>query len=257
MLLQGILQIRSALGSIRNIVELSRGKFRDEAFGESFDRFIGKEIEISDLLLDSLLNYIKTGTPIEKTNTIHTVIERVLTKYSSLLEEKNIITTKTFEKNLPETIVPDEQLKYILNSILLYAVSSTPPNGKIELLTKSAPPQASQSEVQASFEKGGKYIEIRVVSSCDMKSAGSPGRTLEEMPPLRRAEGFDLLLRLAKEVVLRNQGVIKFQTDDEKTRIIIFLRFPVERRKIIFHNRISTNRPTNPSFGSISNIPLR
>ncbi len=257
MLLQVILQVRSALGSIRDIAKLSREKFRDKEIGESFCRLIGKEIEISDLLLDSLLNYIKTGTPIEKTNTIHTLIEQVLTKYRALLEKKNIKTTKTFEENLPETIVPDEQLKYILDSVLLYAVASTRPNGEIEFITKSITLRRSTGGVQAFFEKSGKYIEIRVVFSGDTKSAGWPGGALEGIPSLRRAEGFDLLLRLAKEVVLRNQGMMKFQTDDEKGRMIISLEFPVERRKMFFHKPIGINRPTNPSFGSISNIPFR
>lgn len=256
MLLQAILQVRSALGSIRDIAELSREKFRDKEFGESFCRFVGKEIEIGGLVLDSLLNYIKTSAPIQKTNTIHTLIEQVLTKYRALLEEKNIKTTKTFEENLPETIVPDEQLKYILNSALLYAVASTRPDGNIEFLTKSVILQRGTGGVEVFFEKGGKYIEIRVVFSRKMKSAGWPGAS-EGIPSLQRTEGFDLILRLAKEVVLRNQGTIKFQTDDEKARAIIFLRFPAERRKVLFNKSGSTNRPTNPSFGSISNIPFR
>ncbi len=238
MLTQLILQVRRALGSIRDVTELSPGKFRDEEFGYFFRRFIGKEIEISDLLLNSLLNYIKAGNPVEKTNTVHTLIEQVVTKYRAQLEEKNIGTTETFEQNLPETVVPDEQLRYILNCVLLYAVASTPPNGSIEFLTKSFSLKSGGGGVQDFFEKVGRYTEIRVVFSGDTKPAGWSGRTPEGIPSRQKGEGVDLLLRLAKELVLRNQGIIKLQRDVEKAKMIISLSFPVERRKVFFYESV-------------------
>jgi hypothetical protein len=232
LLIQSILQVRSALDSIRQVTELSRGRFRDKEFGESFDRIIRKKIKISDLLLNSLLNYIKTGIPVEKTDTVHTLVEQVLMKYRARLEEKKVGIIKTFEENLPETIVPDEQLKYILSSVLLYAVALTPPNGRIEFLTKSFSLQRGTGGVQAFFEKIGRYVEIRAAFLSATKPAAWPGRALEEIPPPQKGEGFDLVLRLAKEMVLRNQGTMKIETDEEKGKINISIRFPIERRKV-------------------------
>ncbi len=228
-----ILHVRNTLGSIRNVTELSRGKFKDKEFGESFYRFITKDIETGDLLLNGLLNYIKASTPIKK-NTVHTLIEQVLMKYRAQLEEKRIKTSKTFEKNLPETIIPDEQLEYILNCVLQYAVASTPPNGDIELLTKSFSLQRGAGGVQAFFEKHGGYIEILVVFASDRKPVGGSGTALEGIPSLQKDEALDLILRLVKEMVLRNQGMMKFETDEKKAKVIISLRFPVERRKVFF-----------------------
>lgn len=233
-----ILQARRALGSIRDVTELSPGKFRDQEFGDFFRRFIEKEIAISDLLLNSLLSYIKASTPVEKRNTVHTLIEQVVTKYRARLEEKNIGTTETFEENLPEVIVPDEQLKYILNCVLLYAVVSTPPNGSIEFLTKSFSLKRGTGGVQDFFEKVGRYTEIRIVFSSITKPAEWSRRTSEGIPSQQKDEGFDLLLRIAKELVLRNQGTIKFQRDEEKAKMIISLGFPVERRKVFFYESV-------------------
>ena len=145
---------------------------KDKEFGESFYRFITKDIETGDLLLNGLLNYIKASTPIKERSTVYTLIEQVLMKYRAQLEEKRIKTSKTFEKNLLETVIPDEQLKYILNSILQYEVASTPPNGDIELLTKSFILQRGAGGVQAFFEKHGGYIEILVVFASDRKPVG-------------------------------------------------------------------------------------
>jgi len=248
--------VRSALSFIQDVTELSRGKFIDKEFGNFFCRFVAKEIQISDLLLASLLRYIKTRTPVEKTNTIHTLIEQALLKYRAQLEEKNIKTADTFEENLPETIVPDEQLKYILNSVLLYAVVSTPPSGSIEFLTKSSGLQRRTVGGEAFFVKAGRYVEIRTVFSRVARPAGWSSAATEGNLSLQKNIGFDLLLRLTKEVVLRNQGVMEFEIDEENARTIVSLRFPVERRKIFSYEPININPPTNPPLGSLPDIPF-
>jgi len=248
--------VRSVLGSIRDLTELSRGKFKDKEFDKFFSRFIAKEIEINDLLLTSLLSYIKTGTPIEKTNTVRTLIGQALSKYRAQLEEKDIKTAETFEEDLPETIVPDEQLKYILNSLLLYAIASTPPGGSIELLTKSSGLQRRTDGNRTLFVKADKYVEIRVVFS-RAAGPGWSGRAMPEIIPfLQKDVGFDLLLRLTKEVILKNQGVMKFGTDEGKARMIVSLRFPAERRKVFFYEPMDINALSKPPPDSTPDIPF-
>jgi len=208
------------------------------------------------LLLNGLLNYIKASTPIRKTNTVHTLIEQVLMKYRSQLEEKRIKTFKKFEKNFPETIIPDEPLKYILDSVLQYAVFSKPPNGNIEFLTKFFILQRGVVGVQSFFERYGGYIEILVVFPSNRKPVGRSGIPLEGIPSTQKDEALDLILRLVKEVVLRNRGIMKFETDERKAKVIIPLGFPVERRKVVFYEPISIKHPTNPPLGSIPNVPF-
>jgi hypothetical protein len=249
-----ILRVRNTLGSIRNFTELSRGKFGDKQFGESFYRLINKDIETADLLLNGLLNYIKTSTPIRKTNTVHTLVEQALMKFRAQLEEKRIKTFKKFEENLPETIIPDEQLKYILNSVLQYAVFLTPPDGNIELLTKFFILQRGSGGIQPFFEKYGGYIEILVVFARDRRSVGRPGTALEGIPSPQKDEALDLILRLVKEVVLRNRGMMKFETDEKKAKTIISLGFPVERRKVVSYEPLRINPSAHPPLGSIPNV---
>ena len=79
---------------------------------------------------------------------------------------------------------------------------------------------------------------------------------MEGIPSLQKDEALDLILRLVKEMVLRNQGMMKFETDEKKAKVIISLRLPVERRKVFFYESISINPPTNPPFDSIPNIPF-
>ena len=52
--------------------------------------------------------------------------------------------------------------------------------------------------------------------------------------PARQKEGIsDFALRLIDQIVQKNRGTMKFEMDDKKEKTAIFLRFPVERRKMI------------------------
>jgi hypothetical protein len=123
-------------------------------------------------------------------------------------------------------------------------------------LTKSFSLQRGAGGVQALFEKVGEYIEILVVFASDTKPARRSGTALEGVPSLEKDQTFNLILRLVKEVVLMNQGMMKFETDEKKAKMTISLRFPVERRRVFFYEPISINPPTNPPSGSIPNVPF-
>jgi hypothetical protein len=56
---------------------------------------------------------------------------------------------------------------------------------------------------------------------------------------LQKGELFELILRFVKEVVLRNQGTLKMGADEKKTKTYIFLRFPVERRKVVYYQSVN------------------
>lgn len=230
-----IQRIKNSLASIKHYTQISRGKFSDSEFGEYYYRTVTGDIEKMDMVLNSLLDYIKVHTPIRKVNTIHNIIEEVLKKHQAKLEEKGIKVLKKLEKDLPETIVPDEQLKYIIGSVLQYALALTPPNWNLGLSTRSITLEKEASEVQSLFKKDGKYVEISVVFPGHQR----PSEPVSEMAALQKEEASDLILRFVKEVVLRNQGTIKIGADEKKTKTYIFLRFPVERRKVVYYQPLN------------------
>jgi len=138
LLIELIHHTKSTLDSIKKYTQLSRGKFSDKEFGEFFYRMITKEIEKNDLLMNSYLNFIKVTTPLIKRGTVNTLIEEVLEKNQVQLEELRGKIFRNFEKDLPETIVPDGQLRFILDSILQYGMTSIRSVGDIQFLTKSS-----------------------------------------------------------------------------------------------------------------------
>jgi nitrogen-specific signal transduction histidine kinase len=221
--------LKYTLGTVKNYTQISRGKFNDREFGEYYYRTVTGDIEKMDMVLSSLLNYIKVQKPIRKKNTVHNIIEEVLKKYQTKLDEKGIRIFKKFEQDLPETIVPDEQLKYILSSVFQYAMASTPLHWNIGFSTRSLILEKGAREIQDLFEKDGKYIEIVIVFPGYKK----PSELGLGTPLPQKEEASDLILRFVKGVVLRNRGMIKIGADEKKTKTFISLRFPVERRKLV------------------------
>jgi len=47
------------------------------------------------------------------------------------------------------------------------------------------------------------------------------------------------ILRLVREMIRRNQGMIDFQMDQVKSRTRIFLRFAVERRRLTYYRPVN------------------
>ncbi len=223
-------RIKNTLGSIRNYTQISRDKFSDKEFGEYFYRAVNEDIEKIDVVLNGLVNYIKLNSPIQKTNTVHRLIEEELKKNQSKLEGKGVKLFKKFEKDLPETVVPDEQLRYVLGSVLQYALGTISPNLSMGLSTRSFVLE-KDGEGPDLIKKDGRYIEISLgfMGYRGPVEQGAGSSTSQKQEPL------DLILRFVKEVVQRNRGTMKVEADEKKSKTFISLRFPVERRKIVYY----------------------
>jgi hypothetical protein len=179
-------------------------------------------------MLEVFLNYIKATTPIRKKGTVNTLIEEVLRKHHVRLEEKKIKIFRNFEEDLPETIMPDEQLRFILESVLQYAVAMMPLDGSLEFSTKSVVLQKEMAEDQVSFKKNGNFIEVLMAFTYS-KEAKEKKTSQKEVVP-------DLMLRLVDNVVERNQGMTKFKLDETKGKMSISLISPVERRRVVHYD---------------------
>ena len=230
-----IQRIKNTFSSIKSFTQISRSKFSDREFGEYFYRAVTGDIEKMDMVLNGLVNYVKLNTPIRKTDTVHHFIEEVLGKHQAKLEEKGIKLFKKFEKDLPETIVPDEQLRYILSSVLQYAIDLMPSHGNMGLSTRSFFLEKEVDETPAIFKKDGQYIEISIVFVGYRKQTEQGRGT----PAPQKEEPLDLILRFVKEVVHRNRGMMRIETDEKRTKTFIFLRFPVERRKVVYYQSVN------------------
>jgi len=228
--------IKNTLVSIAHVNHLSIEKADDPETKKQCQERISFDIKKIDSLLNTLLNYIHINIPILKKNTVHLMIEGILEANEHPLLVKNIRVVKNFEKDLPETFIHDEQVRFILNSILQYAILSTPQDGSIGFMTKSANQKGAGKDKVVTL-KDGKYIEILVVS----KDQGDPFESLEDNPGdpgVENGKTVGLILLLIKELIQKSQGLIEFEVDERKSRTLFSLRLPCERRQVIFYEPI-------------------
>jgi nitrogen-specific signal transduction histidine kinase len=150
------------------------------------------------------------------------------------LEDKKIKIFKNFEKDLPETVVHEEQLRYILNALLQYALPSIPPHGSIGILTKSFDLPEETSEGKKFYQKDGGYLEILIVFT-GFKKPVEQFETILGIPVVQKEETIELELRLIKEIIQKNRGMMKFEVNEKKPRTLISMKLPVERRKLIYY----------------------
>ena len=207
---------QKTLSSIKKLAQISQERFTDKRYGEFFSQMITKEIEKTDLLLNRLKDYVRVTTPIPKTGTVQRLIEGLLKKHGVRFFDRKIQLTKKLEKDLPETMIPDEPLRYLIDSLLQYSVIAVPVGGSIELSTK-------QEE---------KYIEVSAALT-GVRKAGDDRK--ESFPiSIAQTEGvLNLELRLMDEILKRNRGEMKCEANESEARTLISFKLPVEKRKVV------------------------
>ena len=225
------LSTKSRLHSLRNLTEVARTRFSDEEFGGFFYRSVSKDIEEADLLLDSFVQFLSVNTPLKKRGTVHRLIEEVLKKYQVQLDEKKVRLSKKYEEDLPEATVPDDLLSYILDSVLQYGISAVGAGGDMEFSTKSSRLEKDVSVCQRVLRKDERYIEIELV----LKGSEKQGEQFLGTPIFREDPLNIMLLWLVREVVRKNQGIMRLEMDEKQGRTFISLWFPSERREIVYY----------------------
>jgi hypothetical protein len=89
-------------------------------------------------------------------------------------------------------------------------------------------------EDQNLAEKDGRFVQIMIVFTGFKKPVEKFG-TILGVPALQQEETIELELRLIKEMIQKNQGVMSFEVNEKRPRTLISLKFPMERRKVIYY----------------------
>jgi hypothetical protein len=232
-LIELVNRIKNTLASVRKFILISEEKFDDKEFWKQSLNVVNQDIKKMDTVLNNLLNYISINTPIVKSDTLNVILEGILEANEKLINHKEIKIIKKLEKDLPETSMHDEQVRYILNSILQYAILSTPINGTIGFLMKSLDGQKETHDKKNPSKNNGAYVEV------DIGFVGNNKLSGQSENGSKKEEAIHLILELVKEMIQKNRGTMTFQVDKKKPRTLITLKLPVERRKVIYYEPIS------------------
>ena len=236
-LIELVHSIKNALASIYHVTVLTMDKYDDVEIRKHSHTQVQEDIKKIDSVLNSVLNFININTPIIKTNTLYVILEEILEANEKQLRQKNIKIDQRYEKDLPDTFIHPEQVRFILHSVLQYAILSTPPNKSIGFLIKSSDFHNGTGAEKASPDNNRRYIEVMIGFNEDRKQVNK-SENLSETPGDQKEGMADLILKLAKEILQRNHGMM-VETHGKRPEALITLKFPMERRKVVYYEPIA------------------
>lgn len=236
-LIELVHNIKNALASIYHATVLTMDKDDNVEIRARSNTQVKEEIKRVDSILNSVLNFISINTPITRTNTLYTILDEILEANEKELQQKNIKIIRRCEKDLPDTFIHPEQVRFILHSVLQCAILSTPPNESIGFLMRSSNLHNGTGAEEASPGNNRKYIEVMIGFNGNGKAVNSL-ESLADTPRDQKDGMADLILKLAKEVLQGNHGTMA-ETHGDRLKTLINLRFPVERRKVVYYEPIA------------------
>jgi len=228
---------KNTLASIYHATLLTMEKPDDAETRKHSHIQVKEGIQKIDSILNSLLNFISINTPIAKANSLYVILEEILEANERQLRERDIKIIKKFEKDLPETYIHNEQVRFILHSILQYAIFSTPRNESIGFLMKALDFHDAGDTKKDPWEKKKGYVEVVVGFDGDVKLAKSIEK-LQDMPEHQK-QPTDLILILVNEILTKNRGSMTIESNGKRPKTLITLRFPIERRNVVYYEPIT------------------
>jgi hypothetical protein len=90
---------------------------------------------------------------------------------------------------------------------------------------------------KVSPENNRRYIEVMIGFNGNTKSV-SQSENLSETSGDQKEGMADLILKLAKEILQRNHGMM-IETHGKRVKTLIHLRFPVERRTVVYYEPVA------------------
>jgi hypothetical protein len=228
--------IKNGLAAIYHATVLTKEKYDDAEIRKRSHDQVKEEIKKIDSVLNSVLNFVNINTPIIKTDTLCTILDEILEASEKQFRQKNIKVTKRYEKEIPETFIHPEQVRFILHSVVQYVILSTPPDEVIGFLMKSIDSHDGTGGEKPSAENNRRYVEVMI----GFNGGGKPVNKTENLTEISGEQGNempDLILKLVKETLERNHGMM-VETRGERLKNLINLRFPVERRKVVYYEPI-------------------
>lgn len=91
---------------------------------------------------------------------------------------------------------------------------------------------------KTSPENKGGYVEMVIGFNGGSKLA-NPSETSSGIPGDEREEAIELILKLVNEILRKNHGRMMVETNEKRPNTLITLRFPVERRNVVYYAPIN------------------
>lgn len=235
-LIQMVQDIKVAISSMVRSSLVGLEKANDADLKKHSKSTIMKDYRKIDLVLRMLLSYIRMSQPMVKKETIHEILEELLTGSERDFQARSIVVTKQYHDQIPETTMHEEELRFILGSVLQYAILTTPVNGEITVITQPIHLHKSPEEEKIVSRKG-RYSEVSIRCSHLDEQVGGAGKGPEALSPSQEG-GVHSVLLVIRELMQKSQGSFELEIDKKELRKQITLRFPAERRQAVYYKPV-------------------
>ena len=186
-------ELRNPLGAIKNAAYFLNIALKDPdpEIKETVE-ILGKEVETSERIINSLLDYARSKPPIVRMTDINEVVQESLSRVDV---PGNVEVQSQLDDGLPEILADPDQLVQVFGNIILNAVQAMPGGGRLTVVT-----EVSGNEVAVSIADTG---------------MGIPPENLEKIwEPLftTKARGIGLGLPICMTLVEGHRGTIEVES---------------------------------------------
>jgi signal transduction histidine kinase len=187
-------EIRNPLGIIRSSAELLKKKVATIDPANAIPDIIIEEASRLNSIITDFLNYARPKNPSFMPCRVEEVLEKNIAFLSSQIQEQGYEIIKHYSKNLPEIMADSAMLYQAFLNILINALQSMKPGGKINVALSS-----NDSAVSITFQDEGDGIPQDLI-----EKIWDPFFTTKE-------KGTGLGLGIVKNIIESHTGTIKIE----------------------------------------------
>lgn len=199
-------EVKNPLVAIKTFTQLLKDKFDDEEFRDRFYEIVSEDVDRIDSLVEAASAFSRLGDPHFGPVDLGEMVDRVLKEFERGFLGKRIVVLRESSGASRPARGDKEQLVFALRSIISKVIDVMPEGSDLQISATSAPATGEAA--------------LRLLTT--LRFSGAEG-LLAELPVLgggAEAPPGSLEVALAKEIIARQGGMLRFQTANEDTTIL-------------------------------------
>jgi len=194
-------ELRNPLGAIKNAAYFLNIALEDPdpEIKETIE-ILGKEVETSERIINSLLDYARSKPPIVRKVDVNPVIQASLSR-TTIPDQVEV--QSQLDEGLPSILADPDQLAQVFGNIILNAIQAMPKGGQLTVKSETS---------------GPKWVAVSFADT----GVGMPEEALEKIfEPLftTKAKGIGLGLAISETLIERHGGTIEVESEVGKGSI--------------------------------------
>jgi len=196
-------EIRNPLAGIKSSAQVLEESFSPGDFRAELIKRIIKEIDRSNELLKKFFKFAKPGKPRQDFVTVENLVKGVQVLLSSRMSKKNIIYNASFEHNLPNVYVDENQIEQVLINLFLNAIDAMENGGNLTIATR----------VESSKDPENKPMVMIVIGDTGCGIEKENIRKIFNPFFTTKSEGVGLGLSISSRLIEENGGRIEVESE--------------------------------------------